>query len=342
MWVEAYPWRASQFVFRVGSLYRKVLLASLACLVGSALSARAGEEAHEYVGLDDVATRLGMSAYWLSGHKAYRLKSRWTTIDASKNSRLIKINTLPVYLGFPTREWQGRLLVTKSDYEHVFLPILVPQVFSSPPGLQRIVIDAGHGGRDSGACNAAHGLKEKELTLDVSRRLRDLLEQAGFEVVMTRDSDVYVPLAQRPQIANRAKGDLFLSLHFNAAVSSSAAGFESFALTPRFQASTKYPKPTSRDNQAYRGNRLDAWNTLASFHIQNSLVQGLGGPDRGLKRARFLVLKHLECPGVLVELGFVSHLATVDKLRTSAFRQTLAQSLYEGILAYGRRLQRIQ
>ena len=79
-----------------------------------------------------------------------------------------------------------------------------------------------------------------------------------------------------------------------------------------------------------------------SFHIQNSLVKGLGGPDRGLKRARFLVLKHLDCPGVLVELGFVSHPATAQKLRTAAFRQTLAQSLYEGIVAYGKRLQRIQ
>jgi N-acetylmuramoyl-L-alanine amidase len=283
-----------------------------------------------------------MSSYWLAGHKTYRLKSRWTTIDAPKNSKAIEINRLPVYLGFPTREWKGTLLITRADYEKVVLPILVPQVFGNSPGLKRIVIDAGHGGRDSGAINPAYGLQEKELTLDVSRRLKLLLEKVGFEVIMTRDSDVFIPLEQRPQVANRANADLFLSLHFNAAYTASASGFESFALTPQFQASSKFAKPTSHDSIAYQGNRLDAWNALASYHVQNSLVKRLGGPDRGLKRARFLVLKHLECPGVLVELGFVSHPATAQKLRTAAFRQTLAQSLFEGILGYRNRLQRLK
>jgi N-acetylmuramoyl-L-alanine amidase len=80
---------------------------------------------------------------------------------------------------------------------------------------------------------------------------------------------------------------------------------------------------------------------LLGYHLQRSLVQRMGGPDRGLKRARFLVLKHLECPGVLVELGFVSHPGTAQKLRNAVFRQTLAQSLFDGIVQYGQRLQRI-
>ncbi|MDP4879632.1 MAG: N-acetylmuramoyl-L-alanine amidase, partial [Opitutales bacterium] len=118
--------------------------------------------------------------------------------------------------------------------------------------------------------------------------------------------------------------------------------FESYALTPQYQASSKYAKPEAHDNIAYTGNKQDAWNTLISYHVQRALVQRLGGPDRGLKRARFLVLKHLDCPGVLVELGFVSHPDTAQKLRTAAFRQTLAQSLFEGIVAYRNRLARIQ
>ncbi len=337
MRVGAHQLCASRLVIHL-SLLRWLLALSLCGFVHTSAQAKT----QDYVDLNVVAKRLGMKSYWLAGYKTYRLKSQWTVIDAAKNSKCIKINHVPVYLGFPAREWQGSLLITKADYDHVILPILVPQVYGRGPDLKRIVIDAGHGGRDSGARNDAYGLREKELTLDVSLRLKALLERSGFEVVMTRESDVYIPLQQRPQIANRKGGDLFLSLHFNAAGSATAAGFESFALTPQFQASSKFARPSGADNTAYKGNRLDPWNTLVSFHIQNSLVKGLGGPDRGLKRARFLVLKHLDCPGVLVELGFVSHPATAQKLRTAAFRQTLAQSLYEGIVAYGKRLQRIQ
>ena len=339
MRVEAHQLRASRLAFSSGLLFWLFAVA-MSCFASPC--AQAQGSGRDYVDLSVVASRFGMKSYWLAGYKTYRLKSRWTTIDVGKNSKSIQINRLPVYLGFSTREWKGRLLITKADYEHVLLPILIPQVFGPSPGLKRIVLDAGHGGRDHGASNDAYGLKEKELTLDVSRRLKVLLENAGFEVVMTRDSDVYVPLEQRPKVANRSRGDLFLSLHFNAAGSATAAGFESFALTPQFQASSKFSKPTSHDTTAWQGNDYDPWNTLVSYHIQRSLVQQLGGPDRGLKRARFLVLKHLDCPGVLVELGFVSHPSTAQKLRTSAFRQTLAQSLFEGIVGYGKRLQRIQ
>jgi N-acetylmuramoyl-L-alanine amidase len=135
---------------------------------------------------------------------------------------------------------------------------------------------------------------------------------------------------------------LFISLHFNAAGSASAAGFETYAFTPQYQASSKYPRPTSQDAKRYAGNDQDPWNALFAYHIERALVQRLGGPDRGVKRARWAVLKGLECPGVLTELGFVSHVETAKKLSSAAFRQTLAQSLFEGIVAYSKRLQRIQ
>ncbi len=325
------------------ALYSSAFLFCFLVLLPISVSAREIQvEGRAYVDLQTLASGFGMRGYWLRGYKTYRISSKWTTVDAGKNKRILEINRLPVHLGFATVESRGQLFISRDDYQHVLEPILTPQVFDGRPGLKRIVIDAGHGGKDSGARNDAYGLKEKELTLDVSRRLKQLLEQAGYEVVMTRDSDVYVPLEQRPEVANRAKGDLFISLHFNAAGSASAEGFESYALTPQFQASSKYIKPEQRDRIAYDGNRQDPWNTLIGYHLQRSLVEGLGGPDRGLKRARFVVLKHLHCPGVLVELGFVSHPATAQKLRTSSFRQTLARSLFQGIVAYRNRLQRIQ
>ena len=332
-----------------GSNLRFVFFCRLYALVfllaaSSAVAAPRIEIQHEgrsYIDLATAGGRLGMKAYWLKGYKTFRLRSQWTNIDIGKGKRILYLNSLPIYLGFPTLESSGRLYIAKADYQHVIQPILTPQAFSEKPRLRRIVIDAGHGGKDVGAKNDAYRLYEKSLTLDVARRLKSMLQRSGYEVVMTRDSDAYIPLERRPQIANREKGDLFISIHFNAAGSSSAEGFETFALTPQYQASSKYPKPGSRDSTRYDGNDHDPWNVLLGYHVQRTLVQKVGGPDRGLKRARFLVLKHLDCPGVLVELGFVSNPSSAQKVRSAVFRQMLAQSLYDGIVRYGNRLQRI-
>jgi len=341
--------RSGVLLVKVGRLVSRyifqslALLAALSFFVPVSLSARQIQvDGKPYVDLATVGKGFGMQPYWLKGYKTYRLRSQWTTIDVGKNGRTLYINRLPVALGFPTVESKGQLFIATADYKHALQPILTPQAFKDRPGCRRIVIDAGHGGKDSGARNDAYGLLEKDLTLDVARRLKVLLKRSGFEVVMTRDSDVYLPLAQRPKMANRAKADLFVSLHFNAAGSASASGFESYALTPQYQASSKYPRPTAKDAVRCKGNDYDPWNALITYHVERALVQGLGGPDRGMKRARWSVLKNLECPGVLTELGFVSHAETAKELRSSAVRQKLAQSLYEGIVAYRKRLQRTQ
>tara|TARA_X000000950_G_scaffold213702_1_gene257036 strand:- start:3510 stop:4442 length:933 start_codon:yes stop_codon:yes gene_type:complete len=298
-------------------------------------------EGRSYIDLATAGGRLGMKAYWLSGHKTFRLRSQWTNIDIGKGKRVLYLNRIPIYLGFPTLESNSRLYMALADYQHVLQPILTPQAFPEKPALRRIVIDAGHGGKDVGAKNDAYRLLEKDLTLDVSQRLKSMLERRGYEVVMTRDSDRFIPLDRRPKIANRAKGDLFISIHFNAAARTTAEGYETFALTPQYQASSKYTEPGRGDSRRYNGNDQDPWNTLLGYHVQRSLVQTMGGTDRGLKRARFLVLKHLDCPGVLLELGFVSNPETAHKVRSATFRQSLAQSLYDGIIQYHKRLQRI-
>lgn len=339
---SALPVKVGQFVSCI--LFQSLALCTaLSFCVPTALQARQIQvDGQPYMDLAIVGKSFGMQTYWLKGYKTFRLRSQWTTIDFGKNGRVLELNELPIYLGFPTVESNGQLFLAAADYKQVLQPILTPQVFRNRPDIQRVVIDAGHGGKDSGARNQAYGLMEKNLALDVSLRLKGLLERAGFEVVMTRDSDVYLSLQQRAQMANRARADLFVSIHFNAAVSTTASGFESFALTPQYQASSKYPRPTSRDSKRYPGNDYDPWNTLITYHVERSLVQGLGGPDRGLKRARWAVLKDLKCPGVLTELGFMSHANTAKKLRSPAYRQKLAQGLFEGIAAYRKRLQRIQ
>ena len=341
---EARPSISSRCIPSV--FFRKRLLLALVFLSGLApLSAQSVEIWHDgrkYIDLATAGSRFGMKAYWLQGYKTFRLRSKWTNIDVGKGKKILYINRLPVYLGFPTLENRGRLYLAKADYQHVLQSILTPQLFANPPELRTIVLDVGHGGKDSGARNNAYGLKEKSLALDIAKRLRHLLRRAGYSVVMTRDTDVFVPLERRPQVANRADADLFISIHFNAATNKAASGYETFALTPQYQASSKFAEPAPRDNTRFRGNDYDPWNALLGYHMQRGMTQRLGGPDRGLKRARFLVLKHLDCPGVLVELGFISHAGSASRMRSSAHRQTLAQSLLDGILAYHKRLQRLR
>ena len=328
----------SVIIYRILVLCWLLNLCVPECLVAQQIEI----DGRQYVGAATVGKRFGMHGYWLEKDKILRLTSKQTRVDIVKDSRLLRINDMPVYLGFPTRELQGQFFVALADYHHVFQSVLTPHVFENKPKVKRIVIDAGHGGKDTGARNDAYGLLEKDLTLDVARRLKTLLKQSGFEVVLIRDRDVYIPLDKRSEISNRFDADLFLSLHFNAAASTSASGFECFALTPQYQASTKKPKPSVEDDERFPGNDFDPWNMLIAYHVERALSHGLNEPERGVKRARFLVLKNLDCPGVLVELGFVSHMGTAIKLRSKSYRQSIAQNLYEGILAYQKRLQRIQ
>ena len=318
-------------------LWTVILLILAASSLGQTVKLRC--DGREYIDLATAGSRFGMDAYWLRGTEIFRLRSKWTRIEVGKGKKLLHLNGMPIYLGFPTLLVNGRLYLSVADYQHVMQSILTPQVFPNPPELKRIVLDPGHGGRDSGAIDPVYGHTEKGLNFDLTIRLQRLLEKAGYDVRLTRATDEYIPLRRRPRIANHLNADLFVSLHFNAAANKSAAGLETFVLTPQFQASSKFSAPTKRDSVRFGGNDYDSWNALLGYHVQKSLVNGVGGPDRGLKRARFMVLKELDCPGVLVELGFVSHRGTANQLRSAKYRQNLAQSLFDGIVDYHQRLE---
>ena len=320
-----------------------IVSASLGFSCFQALAAQSiNVDGRPFLGLSKVGEHFGMRGYWVEQEKVFRLASKYTHIDFTKNSRFTQINGMPVYLGFSTAYVDGHMYMAATDYQHVLKPILTPQSFDNKPRVRRIVIDVGHGGKDTGARNERYGLTEKELNLDVAFRLRRLLEKSGFEVKMTRSKDVFVQLEERSLIANRYKADFFISLHFNSAASPNASGLEVFALTPQNQPSTQRPRLLPEDAERFWGNRYDPWNVLAAYHVERALVQGIDDSDRGVKRARFSVLKYLNCPGVLVELGFMSHVGTAKKLRSKWYREQLAKSLYEGILAYRERLDRIR
>ena len=221
-------------------------------------------------------------------------------------------------------------------------------------GVSRIVIDPGHGGHDPGALS--RGLNEAELTLDIALRLEELLEkEAGLEVILTRRTDVYIPLEERTAIANRESADLFLSIHANTSRNSSARGVETYFLS--FAASADAEAVAARENSSHAGemhklpdivraitlnNKLDESRDLAGM-VQEALVTRLrrsskAVQNRGVKKAPFVVLIGAEMPSVLAEVSFMSNKQELQLLKTAQYKQRIAEALQAAVLRYRRSL----
>ncbi len=220
---------------------------------------------------------------------------------------------------------------------------------------RRVVIDAGHGGKDEGA-TARSGLLEKELVLDVSRRLAKLLEVRKLQVVLTRGSDRFVPLEVRTSRANDARGDLFISIHANAAKSRRVRGIETYFVS--LEASDAASRQVAdRENEALgRGgaaapavdpflallgdmistdHMVDS-NAFAKF-AQEELADLDAASSRGVKQAPFVVLMGVQMPAALIEIGFLSNDHDAKSLSQVAHRQRVAEALERAVVAFGKR-----
>jgi N-acetylmuramoyl-L-alanine amidase len=215
----------------------------------------------------------------------------------------------------------------------------------------KIVIDPGHGGHDTGTIGP-HGLEEKDLVLDVSRRLGKLLEaRLGAEVIYTRKDDTFIPLETRTSIANQEEADLFVSVHANSSRDPDARGVETYYLN--FTSSSEALDVAARENAASDKSihelqdlvkkialkeKIEESQEFAS-DVQQSLHSGLstknpGLRNRGVKKAPFIVLIGANMPSILAEISFVSNPGDEHRLRTPEYRQRIAESLYHGISKY--------
>jgi N-acetylmuramoyl-L-alanine amidase len=215
----------------------------------------------------------------------------------------------------------------------------------------RIVIDAGHGGHDSGTTGPG-GIEEKEVVLDVALRLGKLLKQRlGADVIYTRDNDTFIPLETRTAIANKAQADLFLSIHANSSPDSSARGVETYYLN--FTTSPDALEVAARENavsdesihelsdlvkKITLKDKIDESREFAA-DVQKSLYTDLeeGNPglrDRGVKKAPFVVLIGANMPSILAEISFLTNSDDARELRQPAYRQRIAESLYRGVAHY--------
>jgi N-acetylmuramoyl-L-alanine amidase len=313
---------------------RLSICASLFALFGGTVLAYA---ASQDIYLGDSVRLLGLQEVAQKGDAATveRFSAKgWPDLYAEKNRDHVFIGGTKVYLDDNIDEKKGKLTVTRLDYDKVLVPLfwrLPPQL----PGSKRIVIDPGHGGKDPGIVSATLGYTEKAATLDTALRLKLLLEKRGFEVILTREKDTFVDLDDRPAAANKLKADCFISLHYNGGAKGDAttAGIETYCLTPAGQYSTN--KASGRaDITAEPGNRFDTFNLLLGWNVQRSLVKATGAEDRGVRRARFAVLRPLNCPGILVEGGFISSRAEGAQIANAAYRQKLAEAIGDGVIAY--------
>lgn len=256
-----------------------------------------------------------------------------TIVALKEESRIALVNGVRVFLDTPFAAERGRISVGDTDFDNLFSVIFGERPVSAP--LKTIVIDPGHGGTDEGTKNSGLALLEKELNLDVCQRLQKHLEALGFKAVLTRYDDRFVELDERPKIASNVKADLFVSVHFNAATNKDAAGIETYVL-PGIGQDTSSGKPVSGVGvSGFPGNVFDQSNMRLALEVQGRLVEQLRRTDRGVKKERFAVLRSLECPGVLVECGFLSNEEEALLMSTAGYRERLARSIADAIAAYG-------
>jgi N-acetylmuramoyl-L-alanine amidase len=319
-----------------------VLAAALLSAAGAAGPAVTRFGAVDYVGLDDAADRLGLKLVSLAPQAAAILRDGSRPVARlADHSREVDLAGLRVFLGDPVLARGGALYVSRADYESHLLPRLRPELCGPPQRPPHVIaIDPGHGGTDQGATNRALGSMEKTYTLDVSLRLRKLLEGAGYEVILTRDADYDLPKALRSEIANRAKADLFVSVHFNSLYpNTKTTGVEVLSFPPRSQRSAEAWSPGRKDDSESREspvNAFDAWNAVLAGSLHRRLLDALHNGDRGEKYEHLGVLRDLKCPGVLVEPAFISSDEEGARLAAPEFRQTIAAALFAGIGDYAR------
>ena len=222
---------------------------------------------------------------------------------------------------------------------------LAPESLTRQFGLtaKTIVIDPGHGGKDSGALGKGR-LQEKAIVLSISEKLREVLTQKGYTVLMTRDTNRFIPLKERTAFATRHKADLFLSIHANGSESPKGKGIETYYLS--VTSADKASEDIAARENADSGYSIQELETLLkgiiqesksedskrlARHIQQALVQATGAVDRGVKHARFVVLIGTNVPAVLVETGFVSNPTEGQKLTTPTYQHKIATAIAQGI-----------
>lgn len=294
---------------------------------------------HSYIRLEDWARANNFTVKYTSGSPTVSVTSRWARLRFETDSNKAEIDGVCVFLSHPIARRSGSAYISALDVQTAVHPILYPVKTAAGKRIRTICLDPGHGGKDNGFVVGKQ--QEKNFTLRLAQNVREYLKDAGINVILTRTSDATLDIYDRPDIARRKGADLLVSLHFNSggAGGSEAHGSEVYCMTP-VGASSSNARGEGAGTGAYPGNKFNDQSVLLAYQVQKRLEGDLEVADRGVRRARFAVLKEATMPAVLIEGGYLSHATEGKKIANPKYLESLARTICDGIMAYKKLVER--
>jgi N-acetylmuramoyl-L-alanine amidase len=323
----------------------------LAGVAGCATVPRGPSAAGGEFPVPDVCAKYAMDCRWDAVAQTVTMTRGPVSVRAMVGSRVVVSNGNKVLLAGPLVMRHG-LVMAGADLENKVIAPLFAVSGDKAEGhrlMGKIVLDAGHGGKDSGAVGFS-GQKEKEVTLDIARRLKGLLEARGIQVVMTRETDAFIELKERTRLASDPSVDLFVSIHANAHKRAHAHGIEIYYSGELSAADRSDSQRLSNEKKVFgqlnmRRDSEDlkeivsgmmysyklSFSSVLAENLSGALAQWTEGRTRAVRPQRFFVLRNTLVPAVLVEVGFLSNPTEERRLKAAAHRQHLAEAIMKGI-----------
>jgi N-acetylmuramoyl-L-alanine amidase len=289
-------------------------------------------QGRDYVSFENVAEFYQFGEY-SHANRTISLRNERRGIRAQAGTSELYINGVRFFTHFPLLEQRDAHLISAFDIGKLVEPVLRPSRIENAQRVETVVLDPGHGGTDIGASNRWG--TEKEFALDVAKTAREQLLQAGFKVEMTRTEDVGMSLEERIEFANRFTNAVFVSIHFNAGTG--GAGVESYRLAPEgvvSNAANGGHHASATDPLPDGGNAQDNQNIALTAAVHAAVLSRVSSFDRGVRHARFKVLRHIRIPAVLLEAGFLNDPAEGQRIATPQHRQQLAMAIAQGVQNY--------
>jgi len=265
--------------------------------------------------------------FWLGSSKLI--------LKAQIGSQEMLINNIKFILSFPVQEYNGKVLFSRLDLCKLIDPVLYPSHIQNAEYFDTVVVDAGHGGHDSGA-RGVYGY-EKDFALKMAMSVRTALMQRGFKVILTRATDTFITLGGRVAIANQTPKSIFLSFHFNSG-GTAATGIETWALTPQSAAAT-ISRGGGYNMNGVTGNKQDSANIALATAVHASVISRFKFVDRGIKRAQWSVLSGCKRPGILFEGGFVTNGTECQLVASETYRQQVSAAIGDAVMHYRKALE---
>ena len=289
-------------------------------------------DGHEYVSVESVKQFYSFTKITRSGASIV-LENAKVEMKLNAGGNECLMNNVKFVFSNPVAMIGEKAYVSRVDLAKLIDPVLRPNFIQNAGDFRTVILDAGHGGKDPGATNALGN--ESDYNLKVAGLVKSLLVAKGFKVVMSRQSDVYLSLQERVELANAVKESaIYVSIHFNSG-SRAARGIETFTLSP--PGVSHYGSDwKATDNQTRAGNEHDSANIALATSVHGSILRRLGKNtfDRGIKRARFSVLSGVVHPAILLEGGFMTHPYEARLIENPDYQNAIAGGIVDAIGKY--------